>query len=96
MHALCCPRELDLQINLVRTIAVKLKALGYTIAPPGTARDKWPDLEGLYKSNRDTPLRDAIRHYAKANNVTLKDDHISYEFVDKLLGRDLFERWKTR
>lgn len=95
-NALCCPRELEEQVNLVRTIATKLRSSGYTIARPDVPRAKWPDVLGNYNPTKDTPLREAMRHYARANGITLQEDRLSYQFVDNLLGRNLFERWKVK
>jgi hypothetical protein len=92
---MCCPRKLDRQINLVRAVAARLKALDYQIAPPGSESEDSPDLKGSYDPSTSSELRSAIRSFKKRKNLK-PDDDITYELVEALLGTNLFERWKVR
>lgn len=89
-NALCCPRELNLQINLVRAVAGKLKSLGYAISGPNFKPDDSPDLSGIYYP----PLRAAVRQYKLDRNIDDGNDNITYDLVALLLGINLFERWR--
>jgi hypothetical protein len=94
--ALCCPRELDLQINLVKTVAGKLKSMGYSVRDPDSKEDESPEVRGIYSPKIDSALRTAIRQFKKDKNITDSGDEITYSLVRAVLGVDLFERWKTR
>ena len=89
-NAMCCPRELDLQINLVRAVAGKLNSLGYTISDPNSKPEDSPDLSGIYYP----ALRAAVRQYKQDRKLADSDDNITYELVQVLLGVNLFERWQ--
>lgn len=89
-NAMCCPRELNLQINLVRAVAQKLKALGYTIADPKAQPEDFPDLSGIYYP----ALRSAVSQYKQDHKLANGNADITYELVATLLGVNLFERWR--
>lgn len=91
-NSMCCPRELNLQINLVRTVAGKLKALGYSISDPNSKPEDSPDLSGIYYP----ALRSAVRQYKQDQKISDGNEDITYELVADLLGIDLFERWRRR
>lgn len=94
--ALCCPRELDLQINLVKAVAGKLKSMGYTVRDPNSKEDESPEVRGIYSPKNDSAFRTSMRKFKKDKNITDQGDEISYALVRAVLGIDLFERWKTR
>jgi hypothetical protein len=89
-NAMCCSRELDRQVNLVRAIASKLKTLGYTISDPSALPEESPDLSGMYYPT----LRLAVGQYKQDHHITDGNTDITYELVATLLDVDLFERWK--
>jgi hypothetical protein len=89
-NAMCCPRELNLQVNLVRAVARKLKSLGYTISDPSARPEDSPDLSGMYYPT----LRSAVRQYKQDHNIDAANADITYEFVATLLEVNLFERWR--
>jgi hypothetical protein len=88
--AMCCPRELNLQVNLVRAVAQKLKGLGYTISDPSALPEDSPDLSGMYYP----ALRSAVRQYKHDHKIVDGNEDITYELVTTLLGVNLFERWR--
>jgi hypothetical protein len=95
-NAMCCPRELELQINLVRAVARKLKSLGYEVSAQGAEPENSPEVNGSYNPTKPGQMRDAIRQFKKANKIAGADDRLTYELVYKLLGANLFGRWKVR
>src|SRR5262249_53161386 len=76
-NAMCCPRELNLQINLVRAVAQKLKGLGYTIADPGAQPEDSPDLSGIYYP----ALRSAVSQYKQDHKIADGNSDVTYELV---------------
>ena len=64
-NAMCRPRELNRQVNLVRAVARKLKSLGYTISDPSALPEDSPDLSGMYYP----ALRAAVRQYKQDHNI---------------------------
>ena len=95
-NALCCPRDLDLQINLVKALAARLRAKGYAIAEPGSPAEQSPEFTGTYKPFADSMLRRSIRQYKADKAMADPGDEITYQLVSTLLGANLFDRWKVR
>jgi hypothetical protein len=89
-NAMCCPRDLNRQVNLVRAVARKLKSLGYTISDPRALPEDSPDLSGMYYP----ALRSAVGQYKQDHNIADGNADITYELVATLLEFDLFERWQ--
>ena len=92
--ALCCPRLLELQLNLVRAIAIKLETQGYRVAAPDIAEDASPATTGYYDSREESVMAVAIWNYKVFNGVLPIDSSITYPFVLKILGVDLLTRWQ--
>ncbi len=88
--AICCPRELNRQVNLVRAVAQKLKSLGYTISEPNSPAEDSPDLSGMYYP----ALRSAVLQYKKDRDIADGNADITYELAAVLLEVNLFERWQ--
>jgi hypothetical protein len=89
-NAMCCPRDLNLQINLVRAVAGKLKAKNYAISDSEAPPEESPDLSGM----RNKALLSAIRQYKLDQKIADGSADITYELVATLLGVNLFERWR--
>jgi hypothetical protein len=89
-NAMCCPRELNRQVNLVRAVAQKLKNLGYTISAPAEPPENSPDISGMYYST----LRLAVGQYKHDHNIADGNTDLTYDFVVQVLGTNLFERWQ--
>ena len=100
-EALCCPRALRLQINVVRKVASKLHELEYDVKvarkPKECAETETPAVTGYYNPNykKYEPMRIAIERYKIKNKIEPIDGEITYEFVESLLGVDLLQRWRT-
>jgi hypothetical protein len=95
-NALCCPRELNMQVNLVRAIAAKLKSQGYSIADQADPIDKSPDITGFYRPDRPSALRTALRNYKTKRKLRIPGDDLTYQLVNSILTTNLFTRWTER
>jgi len=92
--AMCCPRDLYVQIDLVRAVAAKLKSLGYPIVEKGSLPEDSPDVSGLYQPDIESTLRSAIRQFKTDKKLNDTSGDITYDFVSVLLQVNLFERWR--
>jgi len=95
-NALCCPRDLDLQVNLVKVVAGKLTSLGYSVVEPDSPTESSPEFTGMYQPAIESTFRRAIRQYKKDRNIAEPGDKITYGLVNALTGVNLFERWNVR